>query len=51
MKSRRLQKASVLNMTWQPRKKHLEEGKTHLAQVGPEGVSHLAQFGWPMSGP
>ena len=35
--SRRLQKAPELNVTWHPRKKHLEEATDHLAEVGPEG--------------
>jgi hypothetical protein len=30
-------------MTWHLRKKHLEEAKTHLAEVGPEGAHH-----WPV---
>jgi hypothetical protein len=32
-----LQKAPELNMTWHLRMKHLEEARTHLDKVGPEG--------------
>jgi hypothetical protein len=39
IKSRRLQKAPELNVTWHPRKKHLEEATDHLdglwASLGP----------------
>jgi hypothetical protein len=31
--------ALELNVTWHPRKKHLEEVTDHLAEVGPEGPS------------
>jgi hypothetical protein len=49
MKSRRLQKPPELNVTWHPRKKHLEEAKTHPAEVGPEGGNHRPID--PMVGP
>jgi hypothetical protein len=46
MKSRRLQKSPELKVTWDPREKHLEEAKTHLAEVGPRGPNTDRSAPW-----